>query len=60
MALGLLWSYVDLPIPVYGAIWIILIAYVTRSLLYGLRAVISMIIQAHKKLVWQSQSFRLF
>jgi iron(III) transport system permease protein len=43
MALGLLWAYVDFPLPVYGTIWIILIA-------YGLRAVSSTIIQVHKEL----------
>ena len=50
MALGLLWAYVDFPIPIYGTIWIILIAYVTRFLPYGLRAVSSTIIQVHKEL----------
>jgi iron(III) transport system permease protein len=50
MALGLLWAYVDFPIPVYATIWIILIAYVTRFLPYGLRAVTSTIIQIHKEL----------
>jgi iron(III) transport system permease protein len=50
MALGLLWAYVDFPIPVYATIWIILIAYVTRFLPYGLRAVSSTIIQVHKEL----------
>jgi len=41
LALGLLWAYVDFPIPIYATIWIILIAYVTRFLPYGLRAVTS-------------------
>src|SRR5258705_1255445 len=50
MALGLLWAYVDFPIPIYATIWIILIAYVTRFLPYGLRAVTSTIIQVHKEL----------
>jgi iron(III) transport system permease protein len=50
MALGLLWAYVDFPIPIYATIWIILIAYVTRFLPYGLRAVTSTIIQIHKEL----------
>ncbi|MBM4264314.1 MAG: iron ABC transporter permease [Deltaproteobacteria bacterium] len=50
MALGLLWAYVDFPIPVYATIWIILIAYITRFLPYGLRAVTSTIIQVHKEL----------
>lgn len=50
LALGLLWAYVDFPIPVYATIWIILIAYVTRFLPYGMRAVTSTIIQVHKEL----------
>jgi iron(III) transport system permease protein len=50
LALGLLWAYVDFPIPVYATIWIILIAYVTRFLPYGMRAVSSTIIQVHKEL----------
>jgi iron(III) transport system permease protein len=50
LALGLLWAYVDFPIPIYATIWIILIAYVTRFLPYGLRAVTSTIIQIHKEL----------
>ncbi|MBI2348530.1 MAG: iron ABC transporter permease [Deltaproteobacteria bacterium] len=50
LALGLLWAYVDFPIPVYATIWIIMIAYVTRFLPYGLRAVSSTIIQIHREL----------
>ena len=50
LALGLLWAYVDFPIPIYATIWIILIAYVTRFLPYGMRAVSSTIIQVHKEL----------
>lgn len=50
LALGLLWGYVDFPIPIYATIWIILIAYVTRFLPYGLRAVSSTIVQIHREL----------
>jgi iron(III) transport system permease protein len=50
LALGLLWAYVDFPIPIYATIWIILIGYVTRFLPYGLRAVTSTIVQIHKEL----------
>jgi len=50
LALGLLWAYIDFPIPIYATIWIILIAYVTRFLPYGMRAVSSTIIQVHKEL----------
>lgn len=50
LALGLLWAYVDFPIPIYATIWILLIGYVTRFLPYGVRAVSSTIIQIHKEL----------
>jgi len=50
LAIGLLWGYVQMPLPVYGTIWILLIAYVTRFLPYGLRAVTSTIVQIHKEL----------
>ena len=50
LALGLLWAYVNFPVPIYATIWIIMIAYVTRFLPYGLRAVSSTIVQVHKEL----------
>ncbi|HVO91890.1 MAG TPA: ABC transporter permease subunit, partial [Terriglobales bacterium] len=50
LALGLLWAYVDFPIPIYATIWILLIGYVTRFLPYGVRAVSSSVIQIHKEL----------
>lgn len=50
LAIGLLWGYVHMPVPIYGTIWILLIAYVTRFLPYGLRAVTSTIVQIHKEL----------
>ncbi|MBI2090438.1 MAG: iron ABC transporter permease [Deltaproteobacteria bacterium] len=50
LAIGLLWAYVNFPIPIYATIWILLIAYVTRFLPYGLRAVTSTIVQIHKEL----------
>jgi iron(III) transport system permease protein len=50
LALGLLWAYVNFPIPIYATIWIIMIAYVTRFIPYGLRAVSSTIIQIHREL----------
>ena len=50
LAIGLLWAYVDFPIPVYNTLWILLVAYITRYLPYGLRAVTSTIIQIHNEL----------
>jgi len=55
LAIGLLWTYVQMPVPIYGTIWILLIAYVTRFLPYGLRSVSSTIVQIHKELEEASQ-----
>lgn len=56
LAIGLLWGYVQLPLPIYATIWILLIAYVTRFLPYGLRAVTSTIVQIHKELEGASRA----
>lgn len=50
LAIGLLWAYVHVPLPIYASVWILLIAYVTRFLPYGLRAVTSTIVQVHREL----------
>jgi len=50
LAIGLLWGYVKIPLPIYATIWILLIAYVTRFLPYGLRSVSSTIVQIHRDL----------
>ncbi len=50
LAIGLLWGYVRFPVPIYATIWILLIAYVTRFLPYGLRAMTSTMVQVHREL----------
>jgi iron(III) transport system permease protein len=42
--------YLALPIGVYGTIWIMLIAYVTRFLPYGMRYNTASLLQVHKEL----------
>jgi iron(III) transport system permease protein len=37
MAIGLLWAYTILPLPVYGTIFMLLIAYITRFIAYSVR-----------------------
>ena len=49
-AIGLLWAYVRLPLPIYGTVWILLIGYVTRFLAYGLRSMTSAMIQVHREM----------
>jgi len=50
MGVALIWVYLTLPIPIYGTIWILLVAYVTRFLPYGLRACSSGLVQIHREL----------
>jgi iron(III) transport system permease protein len=47
---GILVAYLSLPIPVYNTIWILLIAYVTLYLPYGMRFASSGISQIHREL----------
>jgi len=47
---GILVAYLMLPIPVYNTIWILLIAYVTLYLPYGMRFSSSGISQIHREL----------
>lgn len=37
MAIGLLWTYTLLPLPIYGTVGVLLIAYLTRFIVYGVR-----------------------
>lgn len=49
-ALGLLWVYVRVPLPIYGTICILLIAYVTHYLPFGVRATSAALRQLHPEL----------
>jgi iron(III) transport system permease protein len=51
LALGLLWTYVNFrALPVYGTIWILLLAYVTHFLPLGVRAGSGALRQLHSEL----------
>ncbi len=51
LALGLLWAYVGLKsLPIYGTLWILLIAYVTHYLPFGVRAGTGALRQLHVEL----------
>jgi iron(III) transport system permease protein len=50
LAIGLLWTYVFMPLPIYGTLWILLIGYITRFFPYGLRTMTSTIVQLHDDL----------
>ena len=50
MGMALILLYVAFPIPIYGTIWLLLIAYVTRFIPYGMRAASGSIMQIHSEL----------
>jgi iron(III) transport system permease protein len=50
LGLSIMILYLYVPIGVYGTIWILLIAYVTRFLPYGLRYNTTSMLQIHKEL----------
>lgn len=45
IAVGLLWAWIRSPIMVYGTIWIIMIAFITRYVPYGMRAFSNTLVQ---------------
>jgi len=50
MGMSLILLYVAFPVPIYGTIWVLLIAYVTRYIPYGMRAASGSILQIHNEL----------
>jgi iron(III) transport system permease protein len=50
MGLGILWTWLALPLPVYGTLAILVIAFVTRFMPQGYRAVSSSVSQIHDDL----------
>jgi iron(III) transport system permease protein len=50
LGVSLIWVYLTLPIPIYGTIWILLLAYLTKFMPYGIRAASASMIQINKEL----------
>jgi iron(III) transport system permease protein len=50
LGVSLIWVYLTLPIPIYGTIWVLLLAYVTKFMPYGIRATSASMIQINKEL----------
>jgi iron(III) transport system permease protein len=50
LGMALILFYVAFPLPIYGTIWVLLIAYVTRYIPYGMRASSGSIMQIHSEL----------
>ena len=49
-AFGMMWAWLVFPIPIYGTIWILLIAYLTVFLPLGVRTISSVLLQLDKSL----------
>ncbi len=50
LALSLMWLYLTFPIGIYGTLGILLLAYVTRFMPYGIRTMTSTMVQISKEL----------
>src|SRR3972149_3303256 len=50
LGVSLIWVSLTLPIPIYGTIWVLLLAYITKFMPYGIRAASASMIQINKEL----------
>jgi iron(III) transport system permease protein len=50
LGVSLIWVYLTLPIPIYGTIWVLLLAYITKFMPYGIRTSSASMIQINKEL----------
>jgi iron(III) transport system permease protein len=56
LAVGLLYAWINPPIVLYGTIWILFVAYMTRYIPLGVRSVSATLSQIHPELEESSQS----
>ena len=49
-AFGMMWAWLVFPIPIYGTMWLLLIAYLTVFLPLGVRTIASVMLQIDKSL----------
>ena len=50
LGLGLLWAWINIPIPIYGTLWLLAIAYFTVFMPLGLRTIAGVVLQVDKSL----------
>ena len=55
LGVALLLTYLTLPIPLYGTIWILVVAYITRYIPYGIRFCYPGLLQINKELEESAQ-----
>ena len=48
--LGLLWAWINIPIPIYGTLWLLAIAYFTVFMPLGLRTIAGVVMQVDQSL----------
>jgi iron(III) transport system permease protein len=48
--LGMLWAWINMPIPIYGTLWLLALAYFTVFLPLGLRTIASVVLQVDPSL----------
>lgn len=56
IGMALIYVYLYLPVPIYGTIWIIAIAYITNYLSYGTRSLNGVMLQVHRDLEEAAQT----
>jgi iron(III) transport system permease protein len=49
-AFGMMWAWLVFPLPIYGTIWLLLIAYLTVFMPLGVRTITGVMVQLHKSL----------
>ena len=49
-AFGMMWAWLAFPIPIYGTLWLLLIAYLTVFLPLGVRTIAGVMLQVDKSL----------
>ena len=54
-AFGMMWAWLVIPLPIYGTIWILLIAYLTVFLPLGMRTISGVMLQLDKTLEESAQ-----
>jgi iron(III) transport system permease protein len=50
LGVSLIWLYITFPVPIYGTIWILIVAYTTKYLPYGMRTNSGAMLQIHREL----------
>jgi iron(III) transport system permease protein len=54
-AFGMLWAWLSFPLPIYGTLWLLLIAYLTVFLPLGIRTISGVILQIDRSLEESAQ-----